>query len=736
MSNRRIYRGRRSLVLYSVVAAPHLPASRGARRLLCGPQGRCPDTLYRGQRTEGEEQVMPANRHTLEQVAHHLFPSADRIEHLGTGGFASTFRVTHGVDDVAVKIIDPSRAEVERVQRELVALRKVVHPNVVRYRSDGIHTFEGVNYSWVEMDYIEGRSLAARWNDGWRPSLTEAVELITQAIQGATAIWDADTAHRDLTPNNLMVDTDGNAVIVDLGLARAVGDDTITVLPTPGTPGWMSPEQVSATDPEHGTWRSDQYVLGLVAYLLVTGARPFTGSVIHLLGAPANTDLLPVSVVAPWVPSAISEMIAKMTSKRPSERYLKHAELSAAWAAASFAANAAPPSRPAPTFGVEVGHFRGYLTAEFVSELKADTVVIQARAEVSTSEQVAHARAAGSTVIIDPVTYLARSPDTARPRYFQERPYGTAQLSACFTDPATRTAWCTSIVDALMPYSPDVLLAPHFFAATGELRWIEESLRCAEVTGKIIATRAISRGRTPSTSVRPTVAVSWRWLAEDAARADLLDVLVSADLESLHLLVHTTQDTFSPLGDGATLTGLVDVIATLNAADTPVFLGRRSTCGLLMLSLGARGWSMGCEGKLANMTPHPDKKETGGPGYPHILIPALLNAVTPASIRELEARGGPFELTTPAGQALHARHRDLGDITSRDNDLVHRHNLAAARDLTASLTAAGTSNAVEVMRELVSDARAQYASREEPTRPSDSGQFLTTWHAVLNPAAT
>lgn len=679
---------------------------------------------------------MPADRYTLEQVARDLFAGADHIEHLGTGGFASTFRVTNGSDHVAVKIIDPSRAEVERVQRELVALRKVEHRNVVRYRSDGVHTYRGVSYSWVEMDYIEGESLAARWANGWRPTLAEAVDLVTQAVRGATAIWQVDTAHRDLTPNNLMIDEDGNVVIVDLGLARAVGDDTITVLPTPGTPGWMSPEQVSATDPEHGTWRSDQFVLGLVAYLLVTGTRPFTGPVIHLLAAPANTDLLPVSVVAPRVPSAISDTIAKMTAKRPSERYLTHTELGAAWAGAAFAATAAPPPNPAPIFGIEVGHFRGFLTSEFVSELKADAVIIQARADVSTAEQVANARAAGSTIIADPVSYLARSPDAARPRYFKERPYGTTQVQRCFTDTAQRGAWCTSIVDALAPYRPDVLLAPHFFAAAGERHWIEESLRCAALTRDIVEARSGSGRAGPAPTVRPTVAVSWRWLAEADARADLLDALISADLDALHLLVHTTQDTFSPLGDAATLNGLVELTATLNAAEIPVFLGRRSTCGLLLVALGAHGWSMGCEGKLANMTPHPDKKETGGPGLPHILIPALLNAVTPASIRELETRGAPFQLTTPAGQALHARHADLGDITGRDNELVHRHNLEAARDLTATLTAPGASNPVDVMRRLVADAHAQYAGRDEPTRTSDSGAFLTAWHAVLNPTAT
>jgi hypothetical protein len=150
---------------------------------------------------------MPANRTLLERVARELQPDADELSHLGTGGFASTFRVRRGSDVFALTVIDPTRAATDRVQRELAALQRVSHPNVVAYREIGSVHVDGDTYRWVTMEFIEGKSVAEAIGDGRSFSLSEALRLLTDAA--------------------------------------------------------------------HGDWRSDQFVLGLVGHLLLTGVAPF-----------------------------------------------------------------------------------------------------------------------------------------------------------------------------------------------------------------------------------------------------------------------------------------------------------------------------------------------------------------------------------------------------------------------------------------------------------------------------
>ena len=101
-------------------------------------------------------------------------------------------------------------------------------------------------FPWLVMDFVAGRSLSQVMSEGNRFAIRRSPQYFQGACEGAAAIWAAGTAHRDLSPNNLLITEDGDVVIVDLGLARHVDDETITTLPTPGTPGWMSPEQADA----------------------------------------------------------------------------------------------------------------------------------------------------------------------------------------------------------------------------------------------------------------------------------------------------------------------------------------------------------------------------------------------------------------------------------------------------------------------------------------------------------
>lgn len=190
---------------------------------------------------------MPADRAKLEQVAADLYGDHVNIEHLGSGGFASTFRVGSGSDAFAVKVLDPTVADFSRFDKELAALQRIDSPHVVKFRAHGRNWFDGEEYGYIEMALAAGHSLAAAVDGGQVFTVLEAAQITRRILEGASAIWQAGTAHRDLSPKNVLLGPDHEVVIIDLGLAKHIDDESQTTLPTPGTPGWMSPEQVNMT---------------------------------------------------------------------------------------------------------------------------------------------------------------------------------------------------------------------------------------------------------------------------------------------------------------------------------------------------------------------------------------------------------------------------------------------------------------------------------------------------------
>ena len=678
---------------------------------------------------------MPANTAVLEQVARAVAPEGAELEHLGTGGFASTFKVipADGAEAYALKIVDANLSEPERVERELSALQRVDHPNVVAYRDTGTVNFGGADYRWLSMDFVEGQTVARLLNDGRTFSLAEAVTLLGQAVSGAAALWAAGTAHRDLSKNNLLITPTGRLVIVDLGMARHLDDETITNLPTPGTPGWMSPEQVGPT-PSHGDWRSDQFVLGLIAYRLVTGVDPF------VCRSPNEAWLAPYVQtpraprdLAPAVPQMLSDLIMKMLAKSPPRRWVRPAALVAEIerVAATLAIDdTLAPVTPRFYFAIgnNIGHVR---VPGFMASLAPDGVVVEPRGQGRVTEVRDLEGLPAGSLIIDPRTYLSRSTQEHRPATYQQLPFGGGPELIRFADAGERRAFCSAVLDFQLPHSPAAVMAPYFFAGNGEVLWIQESLTCAADTAQVLEGRAPERGGLVE-PVWTTVAVSASWLAQEEQRDSLLTLLTSQPIDTLQLLVHTTQPTFAPVGDYAVLSGLVDVLQVMREADVPVVLGRRASEGLLGLALGASGWTTGVSGVQMNMAPHPETTQQALTGLPRVYVPQLLTYVTSATyVQFVVANAEVMRLGTAPGQQLLERNPTLEQLSSEDQVLLWQHNMLAMRLQANLLAQAAPETRIATMRSWVDVARAFFNQLPAPAGTGESSTFLNAWARVL-----
>ncbi len=255
-------------------------------------------------------------------------------------------------------------------------------------------------------------------------------------------------------------------VIVDLGLARHVDDESYTALPTPGTPGWMSPEQVGSS-PVHGDWRSDQFVIGALAYRLLTNVQPFYAlSLIDRWRAPAVQTPQPIRAIDPEIPSAVADVVERMLHKQPHRRYLKVSELLTDLTLAISSMQSASTIETSPQrFLLNIGQVKNYAENGFLSALRPHGVVIDIRAGSRVREFVDAAHDVGAEAIVDPVTHYVRSPLAVRPAGFRKLPYGSAPVLTGFSDETSRREFCTNVLDSVTADEPDAIVSPYFYAA-------------------------------------------------------------------------------------------------------------------------------------------------------------------------------------------------------------------------------------------------------------------------------
>src|SRR5262249_39081226 len=200
-------------------------------------------------------------------------------EVLGRGGFGVVYRAFDPLLDreVALKVPLFSRAERKKAERflnEARAAARLRHPNIVAFYEIG----EADDRLFLAAEYIQGKTLADVVKVS-RPSIAQSVRWVLELAGALNYAHSQGIVHRDIKPQNIMIDAGGRPQIMDFGLAKRVDrDSTMTVEGALlGTPAYMPPEQARGEIDKIGP-QSDQYSLGVVLYELLTGQKPFDGS--------------------------------------------------------------------------------------------------------------------------------------------------------------------------------------------------------------------------------------------------------------------------------------------------------------------------------------------------------------------------------------------------------------------------------------------------------------------------
>lgn len=212
-----------------------------------------------------------------------------------------------------------------RLRREAQAAGRLAHPGIVAVYEYGED--DGGEGAFIAMEMVRGRELKTELDEGHRFSPQEAVRVMRDVLAALQHAHDRGVVHRDIKPSNVFLQDDGQVKVADFGVARLETSDLTQTGAMIGTPSYMSPEQLLG-QPVDG--RSDLFSCGVVLYQLLTGEKPFTGSVttvmhkvLHEQAAPPST--LDTTLIPHW-----DTVIERALAKQPAARYQNAAEFSRA----------------------------------------------------------------------------------------------------------------------------------------------------------------------------------------------------------------------------------------------------------------------------------------------------------------------------------------------------------------------------------------------------------------------
>jgi len=250
------------------------------------------------------------------------------LQLLGEGGMGAVYKARDLELErlVAVKLIRPDLAShpeiLRRFKQELILARDVTHRNVVRIFDLG--QSEGIKF--ITMEYVEGRDLRVLLKEKGKFAPAEAVSIMTQICRALEAAHEAGVVHRDLKPQNILLDAKDRVYVMDFGIAHSLETPGMTQTGVlMGTPEYMSPEQAKGMKVDA---RSDLFALGIIFYEMLTGISPYKAdtAMATLLKRTQERARPPIEL-EPAIPKALNDVVLKCLQIEPQNRYSSAQEI-------------------------------------------------------------------------------------------------------------------------------------------------------------------------------------------------------------------------------------------------------------------------------------------------------------------------------------------------------------------------------------------------------------------------
>jgi len=244
------------------------------------------------------------------------------VKSIGEGGMANVYLAKDTILDrkVAIKVLrgDLSHDEkfIRRFQREALSVSNLSHPNIVEVYDVGQEN----DQHYIVMEYIEGKTLKQLLHKRGSLTLSEVIDIMNQLTDGLAHAHDAYIIHRDIKPQNIMIEDDGLIKITDFGIAMALNSTQLTQTNSVmGSVHYLPPEQANG---KGSTIKSDIYSLGILMYELLTGNVPFKGDNAVEIALKHLKEKIPsIRRQNPTIPQSVENIVLRATAKNPKNRY-------------------------------------------------------------------------------------------------------------------------------------------------------------------------------------------------------------------------------------------------------------------------------------------------------------------------------------------------------------------------------------------------------------------------------
>mgnify|MGYP003303496395 FL=1 len=244
------------------------------------------------------------------------------VKSIGEGGMANVYLAKDIIleRDVAVKVLrgDLSADDkfIRRFEREAQSVSNLSHKNIVEVYDVGVEDEQ----HYIVMEYIEGKTLKQLLKKRETLTLTEVIDIMTQLTDGIAHAHESYIIHRDIKPQNIMIEDNGLIKITDFGIAMALNATQLTQTNSVmGSVHYLPPEQASG---KGATIKSDIYSLGILMYELLTGNVPFKGDNAVEIALKHMKDKIPsIRKQNPAIPQSVENILLKAAAKNPRNRY-------------------------------------------------------------------------------------------------------------------------------------------------------------------------------------------------------------------------------------------------------------------------------------------------------------------------------------------------------------------------------------------------------------------------------
>src|SRR5262245_28531826 len=249
------------------------------------------------------------------------------LQLLGEGGMGAVYKA-HDRElekDVALKLIRAELARnpeiLQRFKHEIILARQITHRNVIRIFDIG----QADAHKYITMEYLEGRDLRVVLREKGKLPPEEAAKIVLQICRALEAAHGEGVIHRDLKPQNIMLDANGRAYVMDFGIARSAYLPGMTQTGAlVGTPEYMSPEQAKGEKLDE---RSDLFSLGVILYELLAGSSPYhSDTPLATLWRRIQEKAKPLAEVDPTIPGPLGDITAKALEIEPANRFASASE--------------------------------------------------------------------------------------------------------------------------------------------------------------------------------------------------------------------------------------------------------------------------------------------------------------------------------------------------------------------------------------------------------------------------